>query len=106
LDRILCFDTVIRGKDHDRLLLKAIAGCLGTGGTAVIDFHNWWHNPLRRLGILKENFSTNKSYSRKSAESLLHEAGILEFESNGFGSAFANLIPTTRLIYSFKGKIA
>jgi SAM-dependent methyltransferase len=111
IDRILCLDTVIRGKEHDRLLLNAIVGTLSRNGKAVVDFHNWWHNPLRRMGLLKENFVSNRSYSRKSAESLLADAGIVEFEyypfcqefdTHGrFGAACARLMQPTRHVYSF-----
>jgi hypothetical protein len=111
MDRILCLDTIIRGKEHDRLLLNAIVGTLSSNGRAIVDFHNWWHNPLRRIGLLKENFVSNRSYSRKSAESLLAATGIeefdyysfcQEFDTDGrFGAACARLMEPTRHIYSF-----
>jgi SAM-dependent methyltransferase len=111
IDRTLCLDTIIRGKEHDRLLLKAIVRTLSPDGKAIVDFHNWWHNPLRRMGLLKENFVSNKSYSRKSAESLLAATGIVEFEYSPFyqefdahgklASACGRLIPPTRFIYCF-----
>ena len=110
IDRILCLDTIIRGQGHDGLLLKSITEGLNRGGKAIVDFHNWWHNPLRRLGLLKDTFVSNTSYSRRSAESLLAATGIQEFEYTPFhqefpsgrvGSMCARLIPPTRLIYSF-----
>jgi len=110
LDRLICLDTIIRGEEHDQLLLQSIARSMRPDGRAIIDFHNWWHNPLRRVGLLKENFTSNKSYSRKSAETLLNDAGIKRFayypfyqecDSNGFWSElYKHLIPPTRLIYS------
>jgi SAM-dependent methyltransferase len=111
LDVTLCLDTIIRGNEHDRLLLNSIVGTLTPDGKAIVDFHNWWHNPLRRMGLLKENFISNKSYSKKSAESLLAAAGIVEFEyypfcqefdmDGRFGAACARLMQPTRHIYSF-----
>jgi hypothetical protein len=63
------------------------------------------------MGLLKENFVLNKSYSRKSAESLLADAGIVEFDyfpfcqefdtDGRFGAACARLMQPTRHIYSF-----
>jgi SAM-dependent methyltransferase len=113
LDRVICMDTIIRGYAHDQLLLKGIFAALNWGGEAIIDFHNWWHNPFRRLGLLKDNFSFNKSYSRKEAESLLESIGISrykytpffqEFEPQGlFGPIWSRLMPPTRVIYSIGG---
>jgi SAM-dependent methyltransferase len=116
LDRIICFDTLIRGEEHEVLLLDSISKSLKPRGKAVVDFHNWWHNPLRRLGMLPQNFGENRSYRRTIAERLLHMAGILNFESfafrqevNGTGKrqdflSFA--LPATRLLYRFNGKQA
>ena len=56
VDRLICFDTLIRGEEHERTLLRSIAGCLSPAGEALVDFHNWWHNPVRRMGLLKKNF--------------------------------------------------
>ena len=110
LDRIICFDTIIRGGEHDRLLLQSVIRSLRLNGGAVIDFHNWWHNPLRRVGLLPENFSSNKSYSRKSAEALLNNVGIKDFEYRPFYQEFdarrslvglcRHVLPATRLVYS------
>jgi SAM-dependent methyltransferase len=113
LERLICFDTIIRGEEHDRLLLHNLVRSMRPDGKAIIDFHNWWHNPFRRAGLLKENFASNKSYSRQSAESLLANVGIdrfayrpfhQEFDAKGvFGTTCAHLLPPTRLIYSFEG---
>jgi SAM-dependent methyltransferase len=111
LDVILCLDSLIRGKDHEMRLLRAIKQALAVDGIAVVDFHNWWHNPLRRIGLLKDNFVGNRSYARRAAESLLREAGIAKFEYIPFCQEFepeglsakicGALIPPTRLIYRF-----
>ena len=108
VDRLLCFDTLIRGEEHERLLLRAINKCLSPDGRAVVDFHNWWHNPARRVGLLKQNFPRG-SYSRRQVGSLLSETGngryelfpfCQEFEQGGLaGKIGAKIIPATRLVY-------
>jgi SAM-dependent methyltransferase len=115
LDRVLCLDTLIRGEAHDSALLAAIAGSLKPAGYAVVDFHNWWHNPLRRLGLLSENFHNNRSYRRQKAEDLLRHCGaekftylpfIQEFDTGTLsGQFFARLLPATRLLYRFAPRI-
>lgn len=111
LDRLLCLDTLIRGEGHDFALLTAIANSLKPTGCAIVDFHNWWHNPLRRLGLLPENFNNNRSYRRAEAEHLLRAAGIEEFSLMPFlqefdadsatGRQLARIVPPTRLVYRF-----
>jgi SAM-dependent methyltransferase len=113
LDQIICLDTLIRGKPHEAALLRAIHQSLTPEGFAIVDFHNWWHNPLRRLGLLRQNFGENESYDRQAAENLLHEARIANFEYFSFFQEFdqdkrasgflSRIIPPTRLIYRFSG---
>ena len=67
LDYVICLDTLIRGRDHERGLLASIRDALKPGGHAVLDFHNWWHNPLRRLGLLPQNFGGNTSYNYRES---------------------------------------
>jgi SAM-dependent methyltransferase len=108
LDRIICLDTLIRGGGHDSVLLRAIVRSLKPGGHAVVDFHNWWHNPLRRLGVLRDNFLDNKSYTRGELRQLLASTGIHQFEIKPFvqevgpgqpaGKFFLGLIPPTRFM--------
>jgi SAM-dependent methyltransferase len=76
---LTCFDSLIRGPWHELRLLANIRRALARGGRAVVDFHNWWHNPLRRLGLLRQNFGDNRSYTRKEVLQLLRQAGIDEF---------------------------
>lgn len=109
LDRLLCLDTLIRGEEHDSMLLKSIAGCLKPTGRAVIDFHNWWHNPLRRLGILPENFHSNRSYRRSETKKLLREAAFRDTTVFPFMQEFdpgsrlericSKAVPSTRIVY-------
>jgi SAM-dependent methyltransferase len=109
LDRLLCLDTLIRGEGHDSMLLKSIAGCLKPTGRAVIDFHNWWHNPLRRLGVLPENFHSNRSYRRSETKKLLREAAFRDTQAFPFVQEFdpgspiericSKAVPSTRFLY-------
>jgi SAM-dependent methyltransferase len=108
LDRIVCLDTLIRGEEHDSVVLGSIARSLKPGGSAVVDFHNWWHNPIRRLGMLRDNFCGNKSYKRSELGKLFGDSGIHEFEIKPFvqevdadgltGRLLTRLIPPTRFM--------
>jgi SAM-dependent methyltransferase len=111
IDRLLCLDSLIRGEDHEKALLNQIARALSSEGRAIVDFHHWWHNPLRRLGLLRQNFGKNRSYTRSGAEALMRECGIRderlvrfcqEFEAGSpFAKGLSWLLPATRLIYEF-----
>jgi SAM-dependent methyltransferase len=111
LDVVLCLDSLEGGEEHEHLLLHSIQSSLAPGGIAIIDFHNWWHNPFRRLGLLKQNLK-NQSYSRRKAEAMLRNVGICRFEYVPFvqevsddrtNKSFAlKLLPATRLIYVFQ----
>lgn len=110
LDRVLCLDTLIRGPDHERRLLSGLMACLAPAGQAVVDFHNWWHNPLRRLGLLPQNFGDCSSYSRRSAAGLLAglEIAVLHYlpfvqeidPAGAFVRLGRRLLPATRLVYT------
>jgi SAM-dependent methyltransferase len=112
LDRIVCLDTLVRGERHEVALLGSIGRTLKYGGQAVVDFHNWWHNPLRRLGLLRQNFVGNRSYRRRDIEQLLPIAGISNFEYFPFHQEFDSAgskrrllsyaLPSTRLLYRFE----
>ena len=111
IDRLLCLDTLIRGEDHEKALLNQIERALSSEGRAIVDFHHWWHNPLRRLGLLRQNFGENRSYTRSGAEGLMRECGIRdrrlvrfhqEFEPQSpFAKRLGWLLPATRLLYEF-----
>lgn len=112
LDRVLCLDTLIRGEAHDLLLLRTIAECLTPNGKAVVDFHNWWHNPLRRLHVLPDNFHHNRSYSRRQVQRLFHDAAIQEADFRRFVQEFnpgtwldrscSWAVPATRFLYEIQ----
>jgi len=111
MDRVICLDTLIRGKEHDSTLLQAICRTLAPSGRAVVDFHNWCHNPLRRLGLLPDNFHHNRSYTRFQADKLLRSIGLEDFsyfpfvqetDDTSMGKLLAHLLPSTRLMYRFE----
>jgi ubiquinone/menaquinone biosynthesis C-methylase UbiE len=111
IDRLLCLDTLIRGKDHEKALLKQIQRAISAQGRAIIDFHHWWHNPLRRLGLLRQNFGNNFSYARSGAEGLMRECGIEDWRlvrfhqelepAGSFDKRLSWMLPATRLVYEF-----
>jgi SAM-dependent methyltransferase len=106
LENIICFDSLIRGEEHEKRLLMSICSSLANSGTAFLDFHNWWHNPLRRLGILKNNFGSNQSYSALQGRRLIEESGLtvqkfIPFwqEAYLYQNSLLKLLPPTRLMY-------
>jgi len=111
IDHLLCLGTLIRGKDHEKFLLGQIQKALSPQGRAMIEFHHWWHNPLRRLGLFRQTFGKNRSYSRSGAERLMRECGIENWRltrfhqelepSSRFAKALAWLLPATCLMYEF-----
>ncbi|MGH9743959.1 MAG: class I SAM-dependent methyltransferase [Candidatus Acidiferrum sp.] len=113
IHHLVCLDTLIRGPWHEQRLLQSIQSVLATGGHAVVDFHDWWHNPLRRLGLLPDNFIGNKSYTRTELAALLRTSGIGQFETQPFmqevdprsawGKIIAGCIPPTRFMVRLAG---
>lgn len=111
LPQVICMDSLERGPRHEQALLAAIRGALTPGGTAVVDFHNWWHNPLRRLGLMSQNFGDNRSYGVYELPPLLAAAGITRYERFSFHqelasaprgllrSLAAKALPPTRWVY-------
>jgi SAM-dependent methyltransferase len=112
IDRIACMDSLIRGAHHERNVLSAIKHSLSAGGVAVVDFHNWWRNPFRRLGLLRNNFCNNHSYSKEQARRLVLEAGIESSDYFPFDEAFSSdkhvdqilrsILPPSRLTFRFR----
>jgi SAM-dependent methyltransferase len=114
LERVVCLDSLIRGEAHEKLLLRSIQQALRPGGAAVVDFHNWWHNPIRRLGLLRNNFGENRSYAGSEVRRLLEEAGVVAPEYVPFHQETARhpllrrilqrLLPPTRHVFRFGGE--
>jgi len=108
---VACLDSLIRGEAHERLLLQAIESSLAPEGVAVVDFHNWWHNPIRRLGLLRNNFEANRSYRGGHIRRLLASVGIVGYERVPFHQEVSAdspwsgvvkcLLPPTRWMYRF-----
>jgi hypothetical protein len=108
IQQLTCLDSLIRGPWHDVRLLASIRQALVPGGSAVVDFHNWWHNPLRRLGLLRQNFGQNRSYTRSEVLHLLRQAGIDDFVVSTFiqeadpqsrsARVLRRLLPATRFL--------
>lgn len=108
----VCLDTLIRGEWHELRLLESIRNALTPEGAAVVDFHNWWHNPLRRMGLLGENFAENRSYTVAEFRSLLTRVGVSEFGMRWFvqekdddgwkGRILARVMPATRFLVKLK----
>jgi SAM-dependent methyltransferase len=108
IQQLTCLDSLIRGPWHDVRLLTSIRQSLAPGGSAVVDFHNWWHNPLRRLGLLPQNFGENRSYTKNEVLQMLKQAGIDEFVVSTFiqeadphrlsARVLARLMPATRFM--------
>jgi ubiquinone/menaquinone biosynthesis C-methylase UbiE len=113
LDRVLCMDTLIRGEAHESLVLSSIARSLNGDGFALVDFHNWWHNPLRRLAVLRNNFGRNRSYTKRELNVLLARGHIVrsgffpfvqELKGNGAASkVFRKILPPTRFVLRIQG---
>jgi SAM-dependent methyltransferase len=112
VNQLTSLDSLIRGPWHELRLLSSIRQALAPGGCALVDFHNWWHNPVRRVGLLRQNFGRNRSYRRKQVEQLVKQAGITEFTVSGFfqeadprnfpGKILRHLIPPTRLLVQWR----
>ena len=106
MDRLVCLDTLIRGQWHETAVLASIRRVLAVRGAAVVDFHNWWHNPVRRMGLLRNNFTGNRSYTQSELRKLLANSGIRRFHAQGFvqefdpshilGRFICPLVPPTR----------
>lgn len=110
LPQLICTDTLIRGQHHEKTLLASLAAALAKDGHALVDFHNWWHNPLRRMGLMPDNFNDNTSYTKKEAENILLDSGIknwqyfpfIQEQLPGQYGILGKIIPPTRLMYQFK----
>lgn len=106
-DVVVATDSLIRGVEHELAALRAIRLALKDEGFAVVDFHNWLHNPLRRLGFLPDNFAGNRSYLFWGVRSLLRRAGLTlvehvayrqEEDQTGLRRVLAPLLPATRFL--------
>jgi SAM-dependent methyltransferase len=86
-DTVICTDTLIRGWDHERVLLGEINRILKPGGKAVVDFHN---NRLQINGDIC-------LYSRRKIQALLASANIMNYDIYPFGYVPSLLVPKESL---------
>jgi SAM-dependent methyltransferase len=111
LPGLICIDTLIRGPAHERLVLRQLTRSLIASGQAVVDFHNWWHNPVRKIGLLPDHFHHNRSYTKTEVAHLLRQAEIGSADYFPFHQEvdpqrpatelLRYLVPPTRLVYRF-----
>jgi len=107
IDAVVATDSLIRGRQHELAALQAIRLALTEDGFAVVDFHNWLHNPLRRLGLLPDNFKGNRSYLHGELPNLVRAAGLKidmeesyhqEDDQPRVSRWVARLVPPTRFV--------
>ena len=113
LDCLLCMDTLIHGEAHESRLLATITNSLSADGFAIVDFHNWWHNPLRRLGLMPNNFGENRSYTKREIKQILESGRIArygcfrfhqELNDSGVGQhVLQRMLPATRFLVRIHG---
>lgn len=107
LDLIFCGDSLIYSPFHEGLVLNGMKQSLKEGGYAIFDFHNWWHNPLRRLGLMKNPFGECYSYSKKQTDEFVsHQFPVhtyhkyyQEFPNGQRASIIPRFFPGTRHTY-------
>ncbi|HMP86050.1 MAG TPA: methyltransferase domain-containing protein [Lacibacter sp.] len=107
LDLVYCGDTLIYSPSHEHLLLAGMYQALKSGGVAVFDLHNWWHNPIRRLGLLPNNNGKCYSYNRFKADAMVRKhfprfrrtGYYQEFPSGKLPGWIPRLFPNTRHTY-------
>ncbi len=87
-DCVICTDTLIRGRSHEKKLLKEIIRILKNGGQAIVDFHT------SRLFFRNDRICL---YRREEIKTLLTESGISQFKIYPFGYAPSALVPSERL---------
>ncbi|MBI3584680.1 MAG: methyltransferase domain-containing protein [Nitrospinae bacterium] len=75
-DFVICTDTLIRGWNHEVMLLKEILRILKIGGKAFVDFHN--------LKWFKRNYNICE-YKTGQVKRLLKEANITKYSIEPFG---------------------
>ena len=107
LDLIYCGDSLIYSPFHEGLVLNGMKQSLKEGAYAIFDFHNWWHNPLRRLGLMKNYFGECYSYSKKQTDDFVNRLFPVhtyhkyyqEFTNGQRASLIPGFFPNTRHTY-------
>lgn len=112
LDLIYCGDSLIYSPFHEGLVLNGMKQSLKDGAHAIFDFHNWWHNPLRRMGLMKNHFGACYSYSKKQTEDFVNRLFPVhtyhqyyqEFANGQRASLIPRFFPNTRHTYIVQKK--
>jgi len=81
---LVCLDTLEYGRAQMEDGLAAIRAALEPHGLAVVDFHNWWRNPVRRLGLMPANFPSGGSVSRREGEKMIARHGFAPVAYEGW----------------------
>lgn len=76
LGALVCLDTLIYGREQMECALKGIHTALHSDGRALVDFHNWWHNPLRCLGLMRRKFPSGGSLGKSEAKQILQSCKL------------------------------
>jgi SAM-dependent methyltransferase len=107
LDIVFCGDSLIYSPFHEGLVVKGIHQAVKPDGHAIFDFHNWWHNPLRRLGLMSNPFGECYSYSKKQTDDMVshlfptftYHKYYQEFANGQRASIIPSFFPGTRHTY-------
>ena len=107
LDLIYCGDSLIYSPFHEGLVLNGMRQSLKEDGHAIFDLHNWWHNPLKRLGLMKNDFGACYSYTKKQTDDYVkhhfprhtYHKYYQEFANGQRASLIPGFFPHTRHTY-------
>jgi len=92
LDIVLCLDALVRGWEHEKIILKNIHAVLKNNGIAIADFHSI--RPAYLRAFINEPIF---SYSKEEIRSLADEVGIFDWEVFEFGGLPSALTPINSL---------
>lgn len=87
MDGAICTDTLIRGVDHERVLLAEIRRILKPEGRAVVDFH---HHRFKRI---QKRLPLAKCYDLNVFLNLVRDSGFTIAEVQGVGYVPTRAVP-------------
>jgi SAM-dependent methyltransferase len=97
-DAVICIDTLERGPEHEKALLREISRIMKPSGVAIVDFHN------DRLRWAREKSKDVMFYELSRFKSLLHEVGFSGYSVEPLGYVPMRFVPNER-IYPLLDKI-